>query len=111
MAREAETNPRIVPDARIAARTVISVFSQRTLPRKAARTLSLAGQQLALVWPHAPWPRGSTRPGMKPNGAFRGILRPSGRSARVEAALSERKNQTGRSGFTDLCETRGLGRG
>jgi hypothetical protein len=40
MAREAETNPRIIPDASITARMVISVFLEADTTRKAARTPS-----------------------------------------------------------------------
>jgi len=40
MAREAETNPRIIPDARIAARMVISISPGSDTTRKADRTPS-----------------------------------------------------------------------
>jgi hypothetical protein len=67
-----------------------------------------SGAPLGLVWPHAPSPGGSTRPGMKPNGAFE-HLQSSRRSARAGAALSARKSQTARRPFSDLLEIGALG--
>jgi hypothetical protein len=41
MAKEAETDPSIIPDTRIAARMVTSVFGADTTPKRVPNTIAL----------------------------------------------------------------------